>query len=183
MLTPPTPFYLRPLTMNDIAGVLAIDKRSFPTAAKEALYEYELTQNRLSHYQGLLRSEPASKEALLGYAGYWVLSDEIHVSTIAVDPAFRRQGLGQLLLLNILFRSYVHEARLVTLEVREENQAARALYEKYRFSEVGLRHGYYRDTGENAVLMTVSLETVPDYQTFLEEQRDRLYQRLAQLTP
>lgn len=178
MLKTPPPFALRPLQPADIPDVLAIEKFSFPTSRNEALYLYELTQNQLAHYQALIRLESAGKETLLGYAGYWTLADEIHISTIAVDPALRRRGLGQLLLLNILFLSYAHQASLVTLEVRETNTAAQELYKKYRFSEAGVRKGYYRDTGENAILMTVMLKDAPDYKDFLEQKRDILFRQL-----
>lgn len=179
MLQPPPPFVLRPLQPADIPAVLAIEKISFPSSRSEALYIYELTQNQLAHYQALSQLESSGEETLLGYAGYWTLSDEIHISTIAVDPALRRQGLGQLLLLNILFFSYDHEASLVTLEVRETNLGAQELYKKYRFSNVGLRKGYYRDTGEDAVLMTVMLDQPPDYKAFLKQRRDTIFHQLA----
>jgi ribosomal-protein-alanine N-acetyltransferase len=178
MLQPPPPFLLRPLQTADIPDVLTIEKQAFPTARSQKLYEYELTQNHLAHYHALTRQEPAGTETLLGYTGYWVLADEIHVSTIAVDPALRRRGLGQLLLLNILFLSYSHQASLVTLEVRVTNTGAQELYKKYRFIEVGLRKGYYHDTGEDAILMTVLLKDAPDYKTFLEERRDALFLQL-----
>jgi ribosomal-protein-alanine N-acetyltransferase len=178
MLQLPSPFLLRPLQLADIPDVLAIEKQAFPTARSQKLYEYELTKNHLAHYHALMRLEEAGKEILLGYAGYWILAGEIHISTIAVDPALRRQGLGQLLLLNILFLSYNHQASLVTLEVRVTNTGAQKLYKKYGFSEVGLRKGYYHDTGEDAILMTVSLKNTPDYKTFLEQRRDALFLQL-----
>jgi len=175
----PEPFRLRPLEPADIPDVLAIEQLSFPTPRKEAIYLYELTQNQLAHYHALTRLQATGEEILLGYAGFWTLSDEIHISTIAVNPAFRRRGFGQLLLLNILFLSYRHEASLVTLEVRETNLGAQEMYKKYRFSEVGLRRGYYRDTGEDATLMTVMLEGTPDYKAFLVQKRDSLLRQLA----
>ncbi|MFL7837187.1 MAG: ribosomal protein S18-alanine N-acetyltransferase [Candidatus Promineifilaceae bacterium] len=175
MLQPPSPFLLRPLQTADIPDVLAIEERSFPTARSQKLFLYELTQNNLAHYQALTRLEPNGGETLLGYAGYWVLADEVHVSTIAVDPSLRRHGLGQLLLLNILFLSYTHQASLVTLEVRVTNTGAQELYKQYRFLEVGLRKGYYHDTGEDAILMTVMLQDAPDYKSFLEQKRDNLF--------
>ena len=179
MLHPPSPYVLRPLKTADIVDVLAIERLSFPSSRSEALHTYELTQNRVARYHALTRQEKSGSETLLGYAGYWILSDEIHISTIAVDPALRGQGLGQLLLLNILFRSFDLGATLVTLEVRENNFAAQELYRKYRFDEVGLRRRYYRDTGEDAILMTVLLRETPDYKTFVEEQRDIIFKRLA----
>jgi ribosomal-protein-alanine N-acetyltransferase len=182
MLHLPPPYVLRPLQTADIPDVLAIERLSFPSSRSEALHTYELTQNRVARYHALTREDESGSQTLLGYAGYWILSDEIHVSTIAVDPALRGQGLGQLLLLNILFRSFDLEATLVTLEVRENNIAAQELYKKYRFDEVGLRKRYYRDTGEDAILMTVLLKESPDYKAFLEEQRDIIFKRLAAAT-
>ncbi len=158
---------------------MAIEQLSFPTPRKEALYYYELTQNKLAHYHALTRLEESRLEKLLGYAGYWVISDEMHISLIAVDPPRRRQGLGELLLLNILFGSDDHEARLITLEVRSSNHAAQELYKKYRFDVVGLRRGYYRDNGEDAVLMTVIPGASADYQAFLRQRKEALYQKLA----
>jgi ribosomal-protein-alanine N-acetyltransferase len=179
MLHPPPPYVLRPLRTADIDNVLAIESVSFPSSRSQALYHYELTQNRVARYHALVRQESSGTETLLGYAGYWILSDEIHISTIAVDPALRRKGLGELLLLNILIRGIHLGAALVTLEVRETNVAAQELYKKYHFDEVGLRKRYYRDTGEDAILMTVLLKEAPEYRAFLEERRDAIFHQLA----
>ena len=179
MLKPPPPFCLRPLTPADMPAVMHIERRSFPTPTQEALYRYELTQNRLAHYQALTRLEEPPQEVLLGYGGYWLIADEIHISIIAVEPALRGQGFGELLLLNMLFSAFDHNASLITLEVRENNRVAQALYHKYRFEEVGRRRRYYKDTGEDALLMTVSLETTPDYTTCLEQRWKALFRELA----
>lgn len=182
MKQPPDPFCLRQLEAADIPAVLAIEELSFPTPRNEAIYQYELTHNTLARYQALTRLEVSGEETLLGYTGYWTIVDEVHISTIAVDPRLRGQGLGQLLLLDVLFNGFECEAALVTLEVRESNHAAQELYKKYHFSEVGQRRGYYRDTGEDAVLMTVKLASSGEYLTFLRQKRDMLYQRLALIT-
>jgi [ribosomal protein S18]-alanine N-acetyltransferase len=151
MLLPPAPFRLRPMQESDIELVVAIDRLSFPTPTRVKLFYHELQQNDMAHYQVLLEGE-----TLVGFAGYWLIGDEIHISTIAVDPAQRGRQLGELLLLNMLFLAYTHPACLVTLEVRRTNIAARSLYEKYQFALVGERRGYYKDTGEDALLMTVT---------------------------
>ncbi len=179
MKQPPTPFCLRQLEPADVPAVLVIEKLSFPTPRNKAIYLYELAHNKLAHYQALTRLEASGKETLLGYTGCWTIADEIHISTIAVDPRLRGQGFGQLLLLSVLFMGLESTAALVTLEVRESNHAAQKLYKKYRFSEVGERPGYYRDTGEDAILMTVNLDSPADYRTFLEQEQDALYARLA----
>ncbi|MCZ7673416.1 MAG: hypothetical protein M5U34_43020 [Chloroflexi bacterium] len=87
--------------VSDETAVLAIDALSFPTPMKESMLHYELTENRLAHYQVLTQSS-GPQEAVVGFAGYWLLGDEVHVSTIAVHPA-ARPPTGELLLLNLLF--------------------------------------------------------------------------------
>jgi [ribosomal protein S18]-alanine N-acetyltransferase len=179
MLKPPPPFRLRPLTLSDLPAVSVLEKQSFPTPTKEKSYQYELTENQLAHYQALLNESDGQFEQLLGYAGYWLIADEIHISTIAVDPQWRGSGLGELLLLNMLTMAYEDEASLVTLEVRENNYGAQALYHKFRFEVVGRRRRYYRDTGEDAILMTVLLKSNPTYQLFLDQRTKELFAQLA----
>jgi len=173
MLMLPSPYQLRPMMMADLPAVYAIDALSFPRPARKGLFEHEVEGNELAHYQVLLVAD-----VLVGYAGYWLIGDEVHISTVAVDPAWRGRHLGELLLLNLLFLAYEHPANTATLEVRRSNTAAQQLYSKYRFDEVGVRRRYYRDTGEDALLMTVPALDAPYYQ-FLEGQRDQLLAQMA----
>lgn len=177
MLTPPPPYRLREMTPADIPAVMAIDAASFPTPAPERLFINELTDNNLAHYQVLLREEAAAAR-VVGYAGFWLIADEVHISTIAVEPALRGRRLGELILLNLLLLACELEPILVTLEVRRGNTAAQALYRKYRFEVVGERRRYYRDTGEDAILMTVELATQPDYSAWLLGMREPLFAAL-----
>ncbi len=173
MLTPPPPYHLRPMTMADLTAVAAIDRLSFPTPARPGLYEHELSGNTLAHYQILLTGEET-----IGYAGFWLIGDEVHISTIAVHPDWRGQGLGELLLLNMLILAYAHPTNIVTLEVRQSNTSAQQLYLKYRFEMVGRRRRYYRDTGEDALIMTAPPPDALFYQ-FLEHKKEQLFRRLA----
>ena len=179
MLQPPSPLHLRPLQLSDLAAVVAIEQQSFPTPAKERTYRYELNENKLAHYQALTLRRAGETEQLIGYAGYWLIADEVHISTIAVDPRWRGHGLGELILINIIYLVYEHEAALVTLEVRESNQIAQELYLKYEFEKVGRRRRYYKDTGEDALLMTVHLQSNEPYRRFLAQKEEQLYARLA----
>lgn len=162
MLTLPAPYSLRPMVVADIPAVLEIDRLSFPTPATEQLFLNELTDNRLAHYQVLIRAGEGD-EIILGYAGFWLIAGEIHVSTIAVHPDERGRGRGEWLLLNLLLLACGLDSLLVTLEVRRGNLTAQALYRKYRFEEVGMRRRYYHDTGEDALLMTVDFAEQRDY--------------------
>ncbi len=173
MLALPFPYRLRPMTLADIPAVMSIDRESFPTAAPEQLFINELTDNALAHYQVLAR-DSADGERIVGFAGFWLMAGEIHVSTIAVTPEERGHGRGEWLLLNLLLLACALEPLLMTLEVRRGNTVAQALYAKYRFEEVGVRRRYYRDTGEDALLLTVDLSAQPDYCAWLREKAARL---------
>ena len=116
MLTPHAPYFLRSMELADLKAVLAIDRLSFPTPTKANVYEYELSHNLLAHYQVL-----SAAEAIVGYAGFWLMGDECHISTIAAHPDWRGRGLGELLLLNMLFMANEQAAQMVTLEVRQSN--------------------------------------------------------------
>ncbi|MCB8920775.1 MAG: ribosomal protein S18-alanine N-acetyltransferase [Ardenticatenaceae bacterium] len=152
MLAAPAPYQLRALQLADLDAVYAIDRLAFPTPSKKGLYEYELTRNPMAHYQALLL-----ENVLLGYVGYWLIADEAHISTIATHPDWRGKKLGELLLLNMLYMAGEHPATQATLEVRRSNTIAQALYRKYAFIVEGERPRYYRDTGDDALIMTVIL--------------------------
>lgn len=170
------PFYCRDMVLEDMVNVLAIDAISFPTPMKENLLRYELVENELARYQVLERrliTEGPDKNQVVGFSGYWLMGDEVHISTIAVHPELRGQHLGELLLLNMMFLAYEHPACLMTLEVRHSNVTAQQLYAKYDFSVVGERLRYYKDTGEDAILMTAS-PLNGRYHQFLTAQKNTL---------
>jgi len=173
MLVLPSPYRLRPMTLADIPAVMTIDRESFPTPAPEQLFINELTDNALAHYQVLARDGAAGEE-IIGFAGFWLIAGEVHISTIAVAPEERRHGRGEWLLLNLLLLACALEPLLVTLEVRRGNTVAQALYAKYRFEEVGVRRRYYRDTGEDALLLTVDLSAQPDFCAWVRERAGQL---------
>ena len=103
--------------------------------------------------RGQVVSAPAT-ELVLGFAGVWFIADEAHLANIAVREAYQRRGIGENLLICVMRVAVERNARFITLEVRMSNEAARALYGKYGFAEVGTRPGYYTDNKEDAVLMT-----------------------------
>jgi ribosomal-protein-alanine N-acetyltransferase len=93
-------------------------------------------------------------EYVAGLVGLWFVLDEAHVVIIGIKPEDRRKGLGELLLIASMEAAIRKGSRVVTLEVRSSNEAARALYGKYGFQEVGVRKRYYADNNEDAVIMT-----------------------------
>src|SRR5204863_3196741 len=93
-------------------------------------------------------------DVIVAYAGMWLMVDEAHIITFAVDPAWRRQRIGERLLLALVDLARDAGAHEATLEVRLSNLPARRLYEKFGFRPVGLRPHYYSDNGEDALIMT-----------------------------
>lgn len=95
---------------------------------------------------------------VLGYVGMMTVLDEGYISNVAVDPASRRQGIADRLIAELLERAEIRQLSFVTLEVREHNEPAIALYRKHGFTAVGLRKNYYELPVENALLMTKYLK-------------------------
>lgn len=90
---------------------------------------------------------------IVGFAGIMVTPPDADLLNIAVDPALQRQGIAQLLLGKILEEARRRQAERMMLEVRSGNHAARRLYEKYGFAELGKRKDYYANPREDAVIM------------------------------
>ena len=142
--------FIQKMTLEDIPTVLEIDRVSFSNPWPERSYRYELTDNPAAR----LFVAKLDDGAVIGYLGYWLIGDEVHISTFAVQPEFRMQGIGEDLLRSALAAAAEKGARVATLEVRESNDPAVKLYEKLGFEVVGSRPRYYRDNDEDAILMT-----------------------------
>jgi ribosomal-protein-alanine N-acetyltransferase len=166
------------MRLSDIISVMAIEEVSFPTPWKASAYEYEITRNRLATYHVLTVRMGDQREKVIGYSGYWLISGEAHISTIAIDPEWRGLGLGELLFLNLLMLACSDAAHLATLEVRKGNKVAQSLYKKYQFQIVGERKRYYQGR-EDAILMTVE-PLDDDYRVFLRYRRRELFQQLEE---
>lgn len=110
------------------------------------------------------------EQYIAGFVGLWFVLDEAHVVIIGNRPADRRKGLGELLLIASIEAAIERLSRVVTLEVRSSNEAARALYRKYGFQEVGVRKRYYADNNEDAVIMTTPPIQSDDYKEHFSEQ-------------
>ena len=91
---------------------------------------------------------------VLGYVGMMTVLDEGYISNVAVAPEARRRGIARALVSTLLGRAEELSLSFVTLEVREHNEPAIALYAGLGFAPVGLRKNYYDSPKENAILMT-----------------------------
>jgi len=146
---PPLKLVVEVMRLEDLGEVQRIEQASFTTPWPENAYRSELVTNRLASY---LVARIGGR--IVAYGGMWLMVDEAHITTFAVHPAWRRQRIGERLLLAFLDLARDRHAREATLEVRLSNLAARRLYEKYGFRPVGLRPRYYSDNNEDALIMT-----------------------------
>ena len=92
--------------------------------------------------------------AFLGYSGMMTVLDEGSVINIAVNEKYRRTGIGSGLLEKLIENSIDRGLLSLTLEVRESNEPALKMYEKYGFVIEGIRKNYYSSPKENALICT-----------------------------
>ncbi len=116
---------------------------------------------------GKSESEQAASE-IVGLVGIWTAVDQAHIIVIATRPSERGKGVGELLLIATLSEAKKIGATNATLEVRKSNLVARALYRKYGFADVGIRHKYYHDNREDAIIMSTPSFSNLDYSRSLE---------------
>ena len=146
---PPLKVRIVPMRVSDLPAVHAIERASFDSPWPADAYRNELETNRLAQYLVV-----SAGDEIAGFGGMWLMVDEAHVITFAIHPLWRRQHIGERLLLAMLDLAVDAGAHEATLEVRLSNLPARRLYEKFGFRPVGLRPHYYSDNGEDALIMT-----------------------------
>jgi ribosomal-protein-alanine N-acetyltransferase len=137
------------MDIDDIPAVLDIERRSFTTPWPPEAFHQELNHNRLARY-----TVARQGGAVVGYAGVWLMVDEAHITTFAVHPDWRRQGVGRRLMQALLIAAREMGAVHMTLEVRVSNEAAQALYQQHGFTIAGRRERYYTDDNEDAYIMS-----------------------------
>ncbi len=143
---------LRDVRAEDLDAVIEVELTAQPAPWTRVIFERELDTEH-SHIWVAPGTSP-DDPAIAGFCVLWLVHDEAHVLNVAVHQDCRRRGLATALLAELLERAVEYELAFVTLEVRESNAAARALYGGMGFEEVGRRPKYYADTGEAAVLLT-----------------------------
>ena len=135
------------MKMDDIPDVSRVEEQSFPLPWSQNAYVSELS-NRSAYY-----IVARINGILVGYTGMWVIMDEAHITTLAVDPVYRRRKIAEQLLIALIEEAMTRGARRMTLEVRKSNAAAQNLYHRYSFFAAGVRKGYYTDNNEDAIIM------------------------------
>jgi [ribosomal protein S18]-alanine N-acetyltransferase len=148
--------HIRRLTYADLPQIITIERRAFSTPWSLAMFVLELSKSTgwcLAAVRG---------DTLVGYLVCSRYDTVWHIMNVAVDPAQRRAGIATALLAGLIERIDDARARF-TLEVRESNVGAIALYERYGFRAAGRRRRYYQDNGEDAVVMWRTPSTLAGY--------------------
>lgn len=136
------------MQVEQVEGIVRIEKECFSHPwTKQGVCE-ELENPTARFFAAIKDGE------VVGYIGANNIAGEVYITNVAVLPAYRKQGIGELLLSVLLSVSERENAQFVSLEVRESNQAAISLYEKCGFAAVGRRKSFYRDPEEDALIYT-----------------------------
>lgn len=140
------------MRVEDVEQVVAIERLSFPLPWSRESFIREICEIENSRLLVVTEDEEAGA-GVMGYACWWEVADECHITNFAVAPAHRRKGAADVLLGRILKDAEGRGLLRATLEVRLGNAAAIALYEKWGFTAAAMRPRYYPDNREDALVM------------------------------
>ncbi len=137
-----------PMRRRHLRSVLAIEAKVYPRPWSLGLFLGELNLH-------VARSYFVARAAgrVIGYGGLMFSLEDAHVTTLAVDPAWQRHKVGQRLMVVLAREAVRRGSENLTLEVRVSNEAAQALYRRFGLAPVGIRKGYYVESGEDAIVM------------------------------
>ena len=152
----PAKFDLRDLCIvrydpKDLEQIMEIENSSFAAPWTKQSYEELAPLDTISFWEAKIGDEVA------GYMLFQHIGGEMELHTFAVAPNFRRVGIARKLLRHMISEARVLEVRRIFLQVRPSNAPARALYDSLGFKSIGVRRKYYRDDGEDALVMKLDL--------------------------
>lgn len=156
----------------------AINRRLYETSE---IVQSDRQSDNSKSYSPTSAPEAQNPHSVVGLGCLWSILDEAHITLLAVHPKYQRGGLGTLLLTALLRRAVLRGLERATLEVRASNEAARSLYAKFGFQEAGRRRHYYKDTGEDALILWRGGLKTTDLANTLEEMHRFVRSRLASL--
>lgn len=133
----------------DLAEVAALEAASFTNPWTFEMLQKELSRSDVARVYVLRLPD----RRIAAFCACWIIFDELHINTIAVDAAHRRGGLATTLMRHVMREAAAEGAARATLEVRRSNEAARRLYQRLGFTEGGVRAGYYTGPVEDALIL------------------------------
>lgn len=183
----PPPNYRRELENPLARNIIVCNTEKVPEVKTS---QHKDTSSLLSRIKRMLNADrfsggkpPSPAEYVFGFACIWVLSNEAHITNIAVRSIHQRQGIGELLLIAIMNLTAQLDASIVTLECRVSNTPAQNLYYKYGFKQVGVRRSYYTDNREDALLMSTDNVTSASFQARFQQLKQAYSRRYGITSP
>ncbi len=143
-------YLIENMTLEDIQSVAAIEQASFADPWPAQYFRTELLSNKLALYLVVRHNA-----RVIAYIGAWLIFEEAHITTLAVEEQYRSRGIASRLLNELISQIILKGVSSVTLEVRPSNTIARRFYEKQGFLACGYRRKYYRN--EDAIIMSKHL--------------------------
>lgn len=141
------PIRIVPFQFEDLDQMMEIEVRVFTAPWTRSSYEELAPLDTIAIWVAKLGDE------LVGYMLYQFCGDEMELHSIAVKPEMQGRGIATMLMDHMMILAAQMGITHIYLLVRPSNETARALYEKYGFEVIGVRHRYYSDNGENALIM------------------------------
>jgi ribosomal-protein-alanine N-acetyltransferase len=139
---------IAPMRRRHLRGVVRIEEETNHRPWSQSLFAGELKMPASRNYVVALAGA-----VVVGFGGVMYVGDDAHLTTIAVHPAEQRNQIGSRLLL-ALTRCAVHDGvEAMTLEVRATNRGAQEMYRQFGYAPGGIRPQYYKDVGEDALIM------------------------------
>ena len=149
------PFLISALQSSHLEGVAEIERLCFAEPWSQQALALLLQDANL----GVIALDEQGTP--IGYGGLLTVLDEGQITNIAVHPNFRGMGVGKAILEKLIFESENRGIREISLEVRQSNHPAKALYQSHGFEIAGVRKGFYRHPAEDGLVMILSLTNTP----------------------
>lgn len=149
---------LTSMRRRHLRSVLRIEAQVYPRPWSLRLFMSELALRSTRVY-----TVATIGGGVVGYSGLMLSGEDAHLTTLAVDPSWHRQGVGTRLLLQMARTAVERGTRHLTLEVRVNNHPAQGLYRTFGFAPAGVRRNYYVETNEDALVMWANDIDTPDY--------------------
>ena len=146
---------IRAMKKEDLEAVLQIERASFSSPWTRDMFLSDF-QSESTDLQVAVAS-PQETE-IVGYSVFWFGSEAVHITNLAAHLQFRRRKVAQALLVNLLEEAKSRKAKRALLEVRVSNIGAQELYMKFGFRQTSVQKSYYRNSGEDALVMCKNLE-------------------------
>ena len=172
--------HIKPPTDKQLPVVVELDRLCLGGLWNLEGYQRELSSPNSELIIASVVQSP-TKETIIGAGCLWAIVEEAHITLLMVHPNFRGHGIGGLLLYQLLNQAVDRGLERATLEVKASNHIAQSLYCKFGFKRAGSRKGYYKKSGEDALILWRGDLQTPEFRLSLQKQASTLSTSLAHL--